>query len=397
MAEQDNEVQKRLKELEADLAKELDQPVKLTGVSDPRLEGSVMVNPTLGAASKPAEPAAVPEVEDADEEDDDDEDDEDLVDPTDVDSLLNSVDKGFADKLNAVQSDLSQVTMSQNLESVALDQKLFEEKDEKAQEITESKAAQTPKSAKEKAPAKSYSGIISSFFNLIAACFILPIHLGAAIASSIDILKDPKLAPPEKLKLLLPKIQAVIEEWRKKLREHIRSYRQYSKRQYLLFFLALGMALGLYMVSHDIVRNFRADLQKDPFLKSFKEVADSETEIDAEEGGEDILSPLRHPEYAVLLPRIIANLKPPSPSRSPMVALELYIEATNQDCAIEIKDRRVEIKDLIQRTLEETTFEQLENHEGKERFKIHLRLALNKILNKGRAKRVFFHSLNIHQ
>jgi len=116
-----------------------------------------------------------------------------------------------------------------------------------------------------------------------------------------------------------------------------------------------------------------------------------------EEEGEDLESPLKHPEYTILVHRVVANLQAPDRYSSPMITLELYVEASNQETAVEIHNREAEVKDVIERVLEETRFDDVDSGSGKARLKVRIRRALNHILNRGSAKHIMFKTFNIRK
>ena len=73
-----------------------------------------------------------------------------------------------------------------------------------------------------------------------------------------------------------------------------------------------------------------------------------------------------------------------------MGAFEFFIEGNSPDVMVEIKDREYEVKDLFQRNSEEMNFDQLETVEGKQLLLEKLRRDVNRILTKGRVRKVFF-------
>jgi flagellar basal body-associated protein FliL len=94
-----------------------------------------------------------------------------------------------------------------------------------------------------------------------------------------------------------------------------------------------------------------------------------------------------------MIERIVANLRRNSPSPNPMTMMELYIETSSQDAAIELRDREGEARDVIGRTLNRMPYDELTSAAGKNKLKVFLRQDLNSIMTKGRIRRVFFKSL----
>ena len=129
------------------------------------------------------------------------------------------------------------------------------------------------------------------------------------------------------------------------------------------------------------------------YLHSFAEVADAKFEFNADEEMEDFTDPIYHPEHVMLIDKVVVNLRPSAQSPSPMGLFEFYIEGSSSESAIEIKDREVEVRDLISRSLERMTYDDLSTTAGKNKAKLSLRKALNLILTKGRVRRVFFRNI----
>lgn len=154
--------------------------------------------------------------------------------------------------------------------------------------------------------------------------------------------------------------------------------------------MLLGGALVYVMIltfGSQILPRLEAD-----FLVSFANVADQKFTYSPDDPMEDFNNPLLHPEHVVLLERLVVNLRPEEGS-NPMGVFELYIETATQDVAIEIKDREIEVRDLVNRVLEQMTYEELVTMAGKNRLKTVLRKNLNDFLSKGRVRRVFFKSV----
>lgn len=130
------------------------------------------------------------------------------------------------------------------------------------------------------------------------------------------------------------------------------------------------------------------------FLVSFAPVADHAYEIEKDEAWEDLNDPLLHPEHIVLIERLIVNLRPGGGEDSnPMAMIDLYVEAGSQDAAVEVKDREAEMRDMILRTMEQMSYEDLAGDAGKNKLKIFLRKNLNDMMVRGRVRRVFFKSI----
>lgn len=92
----------------------------------------------------------------------------------------------------------------------------------------------------------------------------------------------------------------------------------------------------------------------------------------------------------MVIPRMVVNLKRSKNSgENPMVALEFYIEGTAAEVMVEVKDREAEVKDLLQRNIEDMNFDQISSAEGKQLLCERLRKEVNKILTTGKIRKFF--------
>ncbi len=110
------------------------------------------------------------------------------------------------------------------------------------------------------------------------------------------------------------------------------------------------------------------------------------------EFGNDLLVP----QHIVLLNKVVVNLKPSARSGdNPMAAFNIFLHATNQEAAIEIKDRERELQDFVQRITEDFSYDQLQSEGGKRKWKIALKSELNLVLTQGKIKDIYFNTLLI--
>ncbi|MES2856771.1 MAG: flagellar basal body-associated FliL family protein [Bdellovibrionota bacterium] len=149
---------------------------------------------------------------------------------------------------------------------------------------------------------------------------------------------------------------------------------------------AASVAVGIFTFKKQLLPSFQNE-----FMTSFARVADTEFTFEEGAGWENLNDPFLHPEHIVLIDRIIANLK--SRSGNPMTMLELFIETSSQEAAVELRDREAEARDVIGRTLNQMPYDEIVTVDGKNKVKVFLRKDLNSIMTKGRIRRVFFKSI----
>jgi flagellar basal body-associated protein FliL len=166
-----------------------------------------------------------------------------------------------------------------------------------------------------------------------------------------------------------------------------------SRQSKLLIVAVIGLAVAAAAMTRLAMHGtFLPTLEKD-FLTSFADGADAKFTFGEGEKWQDLNDPLLHPEHIVLLERLIVNLKNPGDGTNPMALLDLYVEAGSQDAAVEIKARDAEVRDMVLRTMEQLSYDELVTETGKNKLKVFLRKNLNEMITKGRVRRLFFKSI----
>jgi flagellar basal body-associated protein FliL len=78
-----------------------------------------------------------------------------------------------------------------------------------------------------------------------------------------------------------------------------------------------------------------------------------------------------------------------------MGAFEFYLEGEDSEVIVEVKDREVEIRDRMQRTLEEFTFDQAADADGKKMIVDKLKKEINQSLSTGKIRKIWFKTVVI--
>lgn len=153
---------------------------------------------------------------------------------------------------------------------------------------------------------------------------------------------------------------------------------------WILLLAILGGALKL-IFSTGIIQVPEAYL-----LGDFRVVADRVYTYDGDVRFEEYYSSLRLPEYIVLFEKLVVNLKPSvNSSNNPMGTLQVYLEGTKREAAIELKDREKEFLDVMQRVVEDIPYDELRTSHGKQKMKTNIRNEINSLINHGRVRRVY--------
>lgn len=155
--------------------------------------------------------------------------------------------------------------------------------------------------------------------------------------------------------------------------------------------VALLLATGVGgVVLYKIATNKLIPHQEELFLPTLEDWADKKEFFEADQV-EPFYDSTRVAQNIFSTQRIFANLRKSSQSGpNPMAALEFYVEGTDADVVVEIKDREPEVKDLFLRTVEDMNYDQLSSVEGKQMLCERLRKEINKILTKGKVRRIFY-------
>ena len=126
------------------------------------------------------------------------------------------------------------------------------------------------------------------------------------------------------------------------------------------------------------------------FVNSLEELSNATYKYDQKTEVEPFYGNYRVSQNILTIPRMVVNLRPSLNSGpNPMGAVELFIEGGSPEVVVEIKDREAEMKDAMQRVMEEMTFDELISPEGKPALAEKIRKELNRIVTKGKVRRVF--------
>jgi flagellar basal body-associated protein FliL len=314
---------------------------------------------------------------------------------TEIDNLLNELDPEFNTMLTKITSEVGQFSEITGLESIAISADYLKEGADAGDAKDSETSSPIVAPVDDRKPEEITQG--ESFLEILGelsfASLLLPVHV---LAKVFDLVLTLRKDPPLVVLKTVPEVMApTFHQWFVLVQALVQKLKTYSLATYIKFAVIVILVICIRITLVDMKTRFAPDKSKDPFLKNWAEVADVAYTLQPEDLTENIDDPLKHPEYTVLIHKIAANLRAPNSHRTPMITTELYVEASNQDAAIEIKDRELEVRDTLERVFEQTTFDELDTKAGKERLKVHIRGALDQMLNKGHIKRVFFSALNM--
>ncbi len=164
---------------------------------------------------------------------------------------------------------------------------------------------------------------------------------------------------------------------------------KYSRaREKSLIFLAFCLLMAVGAVAWYALTGRSINFMQSPYLRSYGDVAEKVWDYDINGPTQDFYGSSLQPQFFVQLDKLIVNLKPVGESKTPMGVFQFYIEGSSQETAVEIKDREKELRNIIQLTLHEMTYDQLSSPEGLANAKKAIANEVNKFLTQGRARRV---------
>lgn len=159
--------------------------------------------------------------------------------------------------------------------------------------------------------------------------------------------------------------------------------------------LLLACGLTVFFVYRSLTHGVLPE-DKEFLMASLEEWSAQTYKYDAETEMDSFYDSPRTIQNIMSLPKMVVNLRPsPSSGPNPMAAMEFFLEGMNPEAIVEVKDRESEIRDLFQRTIEESSYGELDSSEGKQLLTERLRQTLNVHLTKGKIRRVFIKELVI--
>ncbi|HRK08851.1 MAG TPA: flagellar basal body-associated FliL family protein [Pseudobdellovibrionaceae bacterium] len=196
------------------------------------------------------------------------------------------------------------------------------------------------------------------------------------------------------LQLLVQKLRELLRATIDRVERARRDFSALSAQQKLAVIGALGAtALAGWIVLRMLDEQLLPP-SKRPWIGAMSDVADRKFEIRAGASFEDFNDPLLHPEFIVLLERVIVNLARTPESRGvPMALVDLFLQSDRRETAVELKDREIEVRDTVARAIEGMTYPELAEEAGKTKMKLLVRRDLNNLLTQGKVRRVYIKTI----
>jgi len=187
-----------------------------------------------------------------------------------------------------------------------------------------------------------------------------------------------------------------ISEFGEALERKQRAFGKLSKKLKLAFFgILLGIA-GTFAFIYQSMTTGVIPIGEELFVPNLEKYASSTEAYDPETEVEPFYDNMRSLKNIIEMPKMVVNLVPSRTSgKNPMGAFEFYLEGEHPEVVVEIKDREVEIRDRMQRTLEEFTYDEASETEGKKALVDKLKKEVNLLLSTGKVRKIWFKTVVI--
>lgn len=174
------------------------------------------------------------------------------------------------------------------------------------------------------------------------------------------------------------------------LSESLRAFKFFSLKKKLgLVGVILLFFAALFVVYRSMTKGLFPP-QEELFVGSLQEWSQEEYAYNPDTEVESFYESTHSSQNMVVVPKMVVNLRRSAGSGpNPMGAFEFYVQGSASDVVVEVKDREAEVTDLFQRSLEEMTYDQVASPEGKQLLTEKLRKEVNRILTKGKVRRIF--------
>lgn len=220
-------------------------------------------------------------------------------------------------------------------------------------------------------------------------------EIAAADPQFLDQIKDIKITGTNVDLSVMNQAFYVLAQSEVTLKDKIKELFSYSKnpKRFMSFwgsFLAVGVLL---FVTWGVRKTF---LDQKLFMTSFADLGGTVRDYNPLTETEVFYDNTKFSKNIVMLSKMFINLKASESSGpNPMLALELNVEGLSSDAIIELKDREAEFKDLLIRTTEEKTYDDLVMTKGKQELCDQFRQLINSNLTRGQVRKVLLNSFII--
>lgn len=207
--------------------------------------------------------------------------------------------------------------------------------------------------------------------------------------------KDIKISGTNMDLSVMNKAFHVLAESEITLVDKIKELFSYSKnpKRFLSFWGSFAAVGVLLFVTWGVRKSF---LDQKLFMTSFADLGGTVRDYNPLTETEAFYDNPKFSKNIVTVSKMFINLKSSENSGpNPMLALEVNVEGLSADAIIELKDREAEFKDLLIRTAEDKTYDDLVSSKGKQELCDQFRQLINSNLTRGQVRKVLLNSFII--
>lgn len=211
----------------------------------------------------------------------------------------------------------------------------------------------------------------------------------------LDEIKDIQISATNTDLSVMNQAFQVLAQSEAKLKDKIKELFNYSKnpKRFLLFWGSSLAVAALLFFTWGLQKNF---LHQKLFMTSFADLGGTVRDYNPLTETEAFYDNPKFSKNIMTLSKMFINVKSSENSGpNPMLALELNVEGLSSDAIIELKDREAEFKDLLLRSTEEKTYDELVTSKGKQELCDQFRQLINSHLTRGQVRRVLLNSFII--
>ncbi len=187
-------------------------------------------------------------------------------------------------------------------------------------------------------------------------------------------------------------------EKKQQIQQAQQKFKYWPTKSRLLLQGAVVVSIGIIIFSYFAFIKKTLVYKQELFMTSFEEMADEKWDLSKTDSSgrskEYFYNSSRIPKNIFKLKKIVVNIQPSENSGSnPMVAFEFSLEGSSSEALLEIKDREGEILDLVQRTVESQTFDELNEINGKKMISDKVKVIINQALTLGKIRQVYIQGI----
>lgn len=211
----------------------------------------------------------------------------------------------------------------------------------------------------------------------------------------LDQIKDIKISSTNVELSVMNQAFQVLAQSEITFKDKIKELFVFSKnpKRFLSFWGSVLGVLGLLFFTWGLKKNF---LDQKLFMTSFADWGGTVRDYNPLNETETFYDNPKFSKNIMTLSKMFINVKPSESSGpNPMLAIELNVEGLSADAIIELKDREAEFKDLLLRSSEEKTYDELVTSKGKQDLCDQFRQLINSRLTRGQVRKVLLNSFII--